>query len=137
MTPTRRTVLRSMGAACLVGLAGCTSPGGTDPNSDEPTLTVRISNQTDTPAPVTVRVTDPDGDLLGEVGEETVPANVSTAIERTGSTGTRYSIAVTGERWATGALWTPDSCRDYTVVTALDERDGTPSVTLESSCDDA
>ena len=123
-----------MGAACLVGLAGCTSPGGTDRNSDEPTLTVRISNQTDTPAPVTVRVTDPDGDLLGEVAAETVPANVSTAIERTGSAGTRYSVAVTGERWATGALWTPDACPDYIVVTTLDERDGTPSVTLDSTC---
>ena len=133
MNHTRRAVLTSAGAVTLAGFAGCTSPGQTS----DPTLTIRVSNQTDASETVTIRVTDSDGTPNGEVTERTIEPGVSIAVERGGTAGQQYKISVTGERWATGSLWTPESCRDYTVVTTLSERDGTPSVDVESICEDA
>lgn len=133
MTHTRRAVLTSAGAVTLAGLAGCTSPGQTS----EPTLTIRVSNQTDAAETVTIRVTDSDGAPNGEVTERTIEPGVSIAVERGGTTDEQYKISVTGERWATGSLWTPESCRDYTVITTLSETEGTPSVDVGSVCEEA
>jgi hypothetical protein len=132
---TRRRLLQSAGVIVLTGLAGCSALG--DGDGETPTLTVRVSNQTDASEAVTVRVTDSDGSLVGEVAEETVQSGVSVAVERTGTADERYTISVRGDRWATGALWTPESCSDYTVVTTLSESEGTPEVALDSSCADS
>lgn len=133
MNHTRRAVLTSAGAVTLAGLAGCTSPGDTT----EPTLTIRVSNQTDASETVTIRVTDSDGTPNGEVTERTIEPGVSIAVERDGTTDQQYKISVTGERWATGSLWTPEACRDYTVVTTVSETEGTPSVDVESVCEES
>jgi hypothetical protein len=96
-----------------------------------------VSNQTDAAETVTIRVTDSDGAPNGEVTERTIEPGVSIAVERGGTTDEQYKISVTGERWATGSLWTPESCRDYTVITTLSETEGTPSVDVGSVCEES
>lgn len=125
----RREFLIGTGA---VALAGCTSPQSTRPETD---LTVQIRNRTDATETVAITVTDSEDSTVVDV-EESVPASVSNSVQRSGLAGDAYTIGVEGDRWATGGVWDPDTCRNYTFITTLDETDGVPRVAADAQCAD-